>query len=230
MTIRIRYGSVKPFAKEKSMTPVRSALCSAALGYVGATGITYEADIAGPEVASGDLARADAIATMSGCELLWHALVRATLTGLDAAPYVTGAAFRDLDRVAGRAKRTATLATPPQPGDAIVWGPSAGAVAHVDACVVLDLSGRPPGVPCTVLTLVVVAGGQRDADGGETVTRLTRVLRWQGSSWVDTANGRHVLAVVDADVLGELYPLPDLRATLPTGVAATPLPPLAATP
>lgn len=201
------------------MTPARSALVATAGSLVGLVGLQYKATISSPEIAAADYLRADEMATMSGCELVWHALVRQVFDGLDADEYVTGAAFRDFDRVAGRAKRTATSATPPQPGDAIEWGASGAYPAHVDACVVLDLSGRlSPAVPFSVLHLTVVAGGQqRTAEefaagepgilGEETVKRIERTVSWMGGQWVDVHTGRAVIGVVDADVMAELYAL-----------------------
>lgn len=194
------------------MTPARSALITTASTFVGIVGTDYRALIAAPEIAAADLARADEMATMSGCALVWHALVRQVFEGLDADEYVTGAAFRDFARVAGRAKCAATAGTPPQPGDAIEWGASGAYPAHVDACV--DSSVWIG----TSVHLTVIAGGQRRTAeelaagepgvlGEETVKRIERTVSWMGGRWVDVHTGRAIVAVVDADVMGELYPL-----------------------
>lgn len=195
------------------MTSPRSALIAAAQQLVGCSGDMYAAVVAAPELAAGLPGRAAEVAAMSGCGLVYLALVRG-VWGLPGELYRTGQAFADVYRLAGGrdgqawrpagACRAATLEAPPQPGDGIVWGASAGAVAHVDACVVDDALhiGGP------VLTLGVVAGGQRSAEGDETVALLSRVLRWQAGGWQDTANGRRVLAVLDADALGTLYGAP----------------------
>lgn len=196
------------------MTPARSALITASSALVGLIGAEYEALVASVEVAEGQLARADEIAIMSGCELVWHALVRAVFADLDALPYVTGAAFEDFSRIAGAAKRVATLATAPQPGDAIEWGASGSAEAHVDACVesVVWL-GSASGA---AFRLTVIAGGQRRTAaelaagepgvlGEETVKRIERTVSWMGGRWVDVHTGRAILAVCDGDVMAELY-------------------------
>lgn len=194
------------------MTPVRSALITAAGSLVGLIDLEYRATIAAPEIAAADYDRAYQIATMSGCELVWHALVRQVFDGLDADEYVTGAAFRDFDRVAGRAKRASALATPPQPGDAIEWGQCGAYPAHVDACV------ESVAYRFGVFIAVVIAGGQRRTAeelaagepgvlGEETVKRIERTVSWMGGRWVDVHTGRAIVAVCDGDVMAELYAL-----------------------
>lgn len=196
------------------MTPARSALITAASAMIGIVGADYLALVAAPEIVAADYLRADEMAAMSGCELVWHALVRQVFEGLDADEYVTGAAFRDFDRVAGRAKRAATLAMPPQPGDAIEWGACGAYPAHVDACVEYVKSTAM----ATSRILQVIAGGQRRTAaelaagepgvlGEETVKRIERTVSWLGGRWVDVHTGRAVIRVVDVDVMAELYRL-----------------------
>ena len=205
------------------MTPARTRVLAAAQAAVGLTGDDYRALVAAPELEAGDVVRANEIATMSGCERTWRAIVDTAL-GIPGQLYTTGDGFGDLYRVAGGspwkpggAVRLARLDSQPQVGDAIIYGASASAVAHVDACVVAaELRG-------TVLLVSVIAGGQRDAAGGETVKLLTRTLRWQRTHWEDVANGRPVLAVCDPDLLAAHVGWSDPDAapdTQPSGAAA----------
>ena len=200
----------------------RATVVDAALGLVG---LTYPADaylaaVAPAEVAAGNLARAREMGRQSDCALLWIGGIAVGVFGAEARPYRDTTAFQVVYELAGGpcaspwhlagAVRRPTLESPPQLGDGLVWGASAGAVAHVDAAVVdLELDGD-------VCALSVVAGGQRDGAGNETVKRLPRTIRWVpyslaagrsiGPHWVDTTNGRPLLAVLDADLMAERYP------------------------
>lgn len=187
------------------LSPARSALLAAAQAAVGAT---YPAPEYLALVAPGDTgARQAEIGRESGCALVALGIQEAALACPPRGPYRDGSAFevlydraRGLPWKPGGAVRLCGLDSPPQPGDAIVYGASVGAVAHVDACVVTAY----PTVELEMY-VIVVAGGQRDALGAETVKSLGRTLRWVGHCWQDTGNGRDVLAVVDADLLGAIY-------------------------
>lgn len=151
--------------------------------------------------------RALEMGTMSGCALVWLGLMGRVFVLPERAPYVTGRAFDDVYKVAGGspwafggACRKATVETPPGPGDGMVWGHHGAAVDHVDACVVDATADGDDWL------LSVVAGGQRDAYGDESVKLLARTIRWSGGAWVDRSNGRPILAVLDAAVMSDIYP------------------------
>jgi hypothetical protein len=119
-------------------------------------------------------------------------------------PYRPGTIPAILGAILGNAARTPTIDTPPQAGDGLWWVANGPHVEHVDACVASV--GEP--VDASVF-LYVVAGGQRDATGHETIAQLTRTIQWDGRAWVCQATGRHLRWILDADVLESHYGMRD---------------------
>jgi hypothetical protein len=122
-------------------------------------------------------------------------------------PYRNGSAPQQLERRAGGtpwhpggAIRVPTLAEPPDYGDAVWYGPGPGGPEHVEH--VVEASEVVGGV----VVLTCVAGGERDAAGAETVKLVRRLLTWRGTRWLDLATGRPAEAVIDAALLGGMYP------------------------
>lgn len=194
------------------MTPARLALLSASRILLDLTfpAEDYLRAVAPFEMLAGDLDRAKQIGQESGCGLVRMAVEDAVFVMPPRGLYKDGSAFeRIYDRAGGSpwapggACRLATLEAPPQPGDGIVWGPSGNAVAHVDACVERVDGAR------SNLVLTVIAGGQRDEHGNETVKRLKRQVRWRGGYWIDAATGRAILSVLDADAMAARHGLLD---------------------
>lgn len=184
------------------MTP-REALIAAASALVGAT---YPADAYLDAVAPTDTAaRRLEIGRESGCALVLLGIQEAAFDVPPRLPYRDGSAFalvwdraRGMPWRPGGAVRLCTLDSPPEPGDAVSYAASPGAVGHVDACVTsADLDGD-------VCRISAVAGGQRAANGAETVALVNRTLRWAGHAWRDVDNGREVQAAV---MLGDMYPV-----------------------
>jgi|SRR5271166_882180 len=102
----------------------------------------------------------------------------------------------------GGAFRLATLDTPPQPADVVVYGPapSGSPPAHMEHVIEVTVNG-------TSVTLKCVAGGEKTG-GLETVAVMKRELTWKGV-WTDNANGRAIIGVVDAELLASMYPFKD---------------------
>jgi hypothetical protein len=123
------------------------------------------------------------------------------------APYRDGSAFPLVYNRAcgnpwtpGGALRLATLDAPPQPGDVVEYGngPAPGnAPAHMEHVIAAVVS-------IASMTLTCVAGGERK-NGLETVAITERELTWKGSHWVDNANGRPIIGIVDAEILAGMY-------------------------
>lgn len=190
------------------MTDARTALISAARDLVG---LTEPSDDLGALVdPAGDPAHRAQIERLSLCMLVWRGLamkvfdISPALAETDR-PYAPGSIPRILASILASApgsRRPATLEAPPQLGDALWYGAAGPHPEHVDACI-LEAEGDSEGA----LVLSVVAGGQRDAAGHETVARLDRTLHWQGGRWVCQDTGRPVVAVVDADELAARYGL-----------------------
>jgi hypothetical protein len=81
-----------------------------------------------------------------------------------------------------------------EPGDGLWWAenPNSGAEEHVDGVVVEVIRHQ-----LTLMTLTVIAGGQRNAAGKRCIKRLSRVVAWQGLFWVDQGlGGRRVRGVL----------------------------------
>jgi hypothetical protein len=81
-------------------------------------------------------------------------------------------------------------------GAGIWWAenPNSGADEHVDG-VVVDVARHS----LSLMTLTVIAGGQRNAAGRRCIKRVSRVVAWQGLFWVDQGlGGRRVRGVLDA--------------------------------
>src|SRR6185312_4103905 len=165
---------------------IRDAFVSAAQGLVGLTEPSPELGaLVDP---GGDPAHQCAVERESLCELTARGL---WLRILDAA----GAA------------RVPTLDAPPASGDALWWAANGSHVEHVDACVVMVATGGryPTTERADELLLSVVAGGQRDGAGHETITMLARTLHWDGSAWVCQATGRRLRWVLDCEALAAYY-------------------------
>lgn len=193
------------------MLSARDAVVSAARSVIGCTAPSPEyASLVAPDDTPERRAQ---VMTESGCGLVVLGIQERALCVPPRGPYRDGSAFTLVYARAGGspwqpggACRVPGLEEPPQPGDAIVWGPAGSAVAHMETVVDARADGA-------TLALDVVAGGQRDAHGGQTVTQLSRTARWDGRRWVDSKTGRPLLAVIDADALGERYPaLPSAAA------------------
>jgi hypothetical protein len=152
----------------------------------------------------GDASHEAAVEHLSLCMLVYRGLVcrvfdvPAAVSHVDR-PYVPGSIPALLWAIVGQvghdgsAARVPTLDAPPSPGDGLWWGGSRGAMEHVDACI-LEVTGEG-----TVLQLCAVAGGQRDASGRETIAVVRRTIRWQATRWVDTGDGRPLMAILGAD-------------------------------
>jgi hypothetical protein len=189
-----------------SLSPARLAVLSAARDLVDATAPdpAYLDAIAPTDPPERQLE----VAKESGCILISMAVLRAAFQLEDPEPYKDGSAPGRLEKIAqgvpwgsfGGAFRAATLATPPQPGD-LVWydkgGPSYP--QHVETICEVSLS--------ELLRIACIAGGERDGAGNETVRVVQRALHWDGGHWTDIANGRPVMAVIDADLLAGMYAL-----------------------
>lgn len=198
------------------LSPARSLVLSTASALVGLTGDDYIAVVAAPELAAGMTGRAREMGAMSGCGLVYRALAAAAF-GAPFGLYPTGEAFAIIYALAGGdpwhpggALRIPTFAAPPILADALIWGDNGPAhPAHVDACVetVEDSDPYSASGPPT-MAVAVVAGGQRDGSGRETVARVERVLRWGGRAWWDQGNGRRLLACVGAQEMAERYASP----------------------
>jgi hypothetical protein len=160
----------------------------------------------------GDASHEAAVEHLSLCMLAYRGLVTrvfaipAAVSHVDR-PYVPGSIPALLWAILGAlghegsAARVPTLEAPPSPGDGLWWGSAPGAAEHVDACV-LEVAGEG-----TVLQLCAVAGGQRDAAGRETIAVVRRTIRWQGSRWVDTGDGRPLMAILGADEMATRWGL-----------------------
>lgn len=99
----------------------------------------------------------------------------------------------------GGAMRLATLDAPPQPGDVVVYGPAPNnsPPAHMEH--VTDAT-----VNVSSMSLTCAAGGEKSG-GLETVAKMKRELTWKGSHWIDNANGRPIIGIVDAEILASMY-------------------------
>lgn len=195
------------------LTPARSAFLQASASLVGMTapGPAYARIIAPAEVDAGMDARVAEMVRESGCGLvtigLWRLVLSLPAPGL----YRDGKAFDDIYALAdgspwhpSGACSLVTREALPQPGDAILWeGVKGGAPDHVDACVV-DLV---PGENAFSLRLTVIAGGQRDEGGHETVKEIERLVRWNRHAWRDAGNGRRMWCVFDCDAMAERHGL-----------------------
>lgn len=204
------------------LSPARSRALSTASTLVNLTAPdpAYLLLIAPCEVRAGDLRRAAEMARESDCALVWLGLARAAFGAPEQGMYVDTTAFSLVYALAGgspwkhddplTAIRIPTFAAPPILADALIWGDNGPAhPAHVDACVetVEEPDPYSASAPPT-LGLGVIAGGQRDGSGRETVARVGRVLRWDGRGWVDQGNGRRLLACVGALEMAERYASP----------------------
>ena len=187
---------------EVTLTPARLAVVAFALSIVG---LTAPADAYLALVAPGDAeSRQKQVADESDCMLVGLGIEEAVFLVPPRAPYVEGSAPRLLEaRAKGYpwapdgALRPVTPDAPPQPGDLVWWAKvPGGAPEHVEHVVSVVQDGL-------VLTLVMVAGGERSA----TVAKPTRVADWVGGRLVDRGTKRAVLCVVDADLLAGIYGL-----------------------
>src|SRR6185312_6308928 len=191
---------------------IRDAFVSAAQGLVGLTEPSPELGaLVDP---GGDPAHQSAVERESLCELtargLWLRVldIPDDVSHADRA-YVNGsipAILRSILDAAGAA-RVPTLDAPPASGDALWWAANGSHVEYVDACVVMVATGGryPTTERADELLLSVVAGGQRDGAGHETITMLARTLHWDGSAWVCQATGRRLRWVLDCEALAAYY-------------------------
>ncbi len=212
------------------MTPARSALILAARSIVNLTEPSDELGVLVDPV--GSPGHQGQIERLSLCQLVYRGLllrafpdIPTTLSQADR-PYVPASIPRILHDILGGspgamggACRPATLESPPDIGDGLWWGAAGAHPEHVDAAV-LEVDVLPGQDPSTQLYLTVVAGGQRDARGHETVARVERSVLWSGGRWVCRMTGRPLLAVLCARRLGELYPAADVE---PVAVAWAPV-------
>jgi len=151
--------------------------------------------------------RQRSVAEESDCGLVALGIEEIVFDFPTRAPYKDGSAFQLVYTRAcgnpwapGGAFRLATFDEPPQVGDLIEYGPGpSGAPAHMEHIVEATVND-------TSLSLVCVAGGERN-EGSETVALMSRELTWNNSHWVDNANGRSVIGVVDAEILASMYPM-----------------------
>ena len=118
-------------------------------------------------------------------------------------PYVNGSTFNLIYTRAcgnpwapGGAMRLATLDAPPQLGDVVVYGDVPGP-AHMEHVVEATVNVASMSLKC-------VAGGEKKG-AFETVAVMERELTWGGSHWIDNANKRQIVGVVDAEILASMY-------------------------
>jgi hypothetical protein len=164
----------------------------------------------------GDPAHELAVEQESLCMLVAFGLWRRvfdlppSLSGADR-PNVNGSVPRLLGGVldAAGARRVPTLEAPPGMGDGLWYAAHGAYPEHVDACVVMATpAGRYPTTERAGEQLLsVVAGGERDGAGHETVRLLARTLCWSGSAWVCQATGRSVRWALDPDLLAARFGL-----------------------
>ncbi len=167
-------------------------------------------------------ARAAALATLSGCELVQRGILRAFITHpLLEHPYRDRKAGEDLLAIAREARAVLEVTATPQPGDIVIVGGGVDGGGPEHAWMVLEIDPDPSGAGYLVTGL---DGGQRDGRDFECIKIRGHAI----SRGFDTVDGlrRRVRAVLDLDLIfgrfgrSDLDPPPfealDLRPALPT--------------
>lgn len=157
-----------------------------------------------PWEAEHDVARAQSIASVSDCYLVVLGIQERVLGVPARGRYVIESAPELLRARALEAHAYADIHASqlvPEPADVLVWAASASAPAHAETCVSVFHSGD-------IVVLGVVAGGERNSVRRETIDRMTRAVRRRADGrLVDTANGRVLDQVLDAEKLAAHYGL-----------------------
>ena len=197
-----------------ALTPIRGA-CLALLQSLVAQNLTEDDEAFQKLVDPNDDPAREALVAKESCCGLCALGEQDELFDLPPRPaYVNASAFV---LVNGRAAPTAESPvnakhvpdkdTVPQPADWIEWDKSpTGACAHIEA--VTEQSWEDEAQ--TILLLTCVAGGERTGAenppaGRETIKIMKRRLHFIGGRWVDTANGRPLLAFFDCDDMAIKY-------------------------
>lgn len=150
------------------------------------------------------------IAKESDCGLAVAGILRISCALPVPAPYKEQTAFKLLYALAegdpwheAGAFRQATLEAPPGNGDAVLYGDAPGkpppASAHFETVTEATLVGK-------VLTLKCIAGGEKK-DGLETIKEMDRVLTWNGTHFIDNANHRPLIGLIDIELFAATYPV-----------------------
>ena len=84
------------------------------------------------------------------------------------------------------------------PGDGLHWAAAPGFPEHFETVIDFDP---------VAMTVTVVAGGERDGSGNETVKKITRRLVQHGTGLADNDNHRVLAAKIDADAMARVYGL-----------------------
>lgn len=194
------------------LSPARAAVVAYAESTVGWTAPDprYLQLVAPAETRAGDVHAAIAVALASDCILVRMGLEEAVYQVPDRARYVFGSAgtlIMHRDAKAGVYVPNPTSLTP---GDGLHWAANGTAwPEHFETVVGVSRAGRVSAQATgeDAFVLEVVAGGERDAAGRETVSLLSRGVVRRAGWWVDAHNGRKLAAKVDADAMADVYPL-----------------------
>lgn len=194
-------------ATAPTLTPARIAVVTFAQSVLGYTAPSDEYQ---ELILPGDTdEQQDKLDSMSGCMLVTLGIQDNVFAVPERGPYANGSAPRLLQARAqgypwapGGALRLATRDAPPQPGDAVWFGKSPVADEHVETVIEAYVVG-------TRMNLVCVAGGDKDKRGRQTIIKVTRLLflTTPKGQWVDVANGRPIIGVIDAEEMERLYGL-----------------------